>query len=519
MTKRTSILMGGMAAAVALATAGAAGAAPTPLYAGGGTLAEKAYRDLFNAYGSSASGDLCAGRPVCPLASQEVNPNVEGLYVGVGSGNGLKAFDAYDPSLYVSGSKKPDAVPTPSGRDFGAFYGTGTGTSWVPGTGVGPFYPSVTFSGSDAPLGSSDVSAVAALGFGPAIQIPAFVTPIAIPFNPSAGWAPVGGQPPGGSSKVQLSTNTLCGIFTGAITSWTDPAIKADNKGTQLGTGTITVVYRNDSSGTTDIFSVALLNQCGTAAHPTKSTHPVPTQWLTDAGIADNGSAPFYKGSTKFFISVFLAGHLPSNFYNNSAQSGVTGGANGGGGVRTAILANAGSIGYVSPDQTQPSLSTGPAAANVQSYSTFLAGSTPVYMAPTPLGATYAVSSTTPPSFSGSPVPAANPLNWGVTTPTPTSASAYPIAGFTFLDFYSCYKSQAVLTALVGTSAPQGFLAWYYGSSTSTGTPAAILATHGFAPLPGNWITAVKTLLLSPTLAPNVVGKGGCTKNGATKGA
>ena len=93
MTIRTSILMGGMAAAVALTAGGSAfAAAPTPLYGGGSTLVEKAYRDLFNNYGSTASGDLCANlnATIAPCPNTHYNSGVEILYVGVGSGNGLR---------------------------------------------------------------------------------------------------------------------------------------------------------------------------------------------------------------------------------------------------------------------------------------------------------------------------------------------------------------------------------------------------------------------------------------------
>ena len=111
MTKRTSAIMGGMAAVIALTTAASAGAATTPLYGGGSTLVEKVYRDLFDAYGNTAAGDLCAGlSTTCPTT--HYNSSVELLYVGVGSGNGLKALDAHDASLYVTGNKKPDGTPT-----------------------------------------------------------------------------------------------------------------------------------------------------------------------------------------------------------------------------------------------------------------------------------------------------------------------------------------------------------------------------------------------------------------------
>jgi len=507
MTKRTSIIMGGMAAAVTLATAGSAFATPTPLYGGGSTLVEKAYRDLFDAYGSSSAGTLCRPAPViCPTAAQEYNKGVELLYVGVGSGNGIKALDAHSPGLYTNTSKTPDTIPTPSGSDFGAYYGTGTGANWVPSATATNFFPTVTFSGSDNTLGQTDVDAVKSLGFGPVIQIPGVVAAIAVPFHPTAGWKPSGVQPTGGSSKVQLSTNTLCGIFTGAIKVWSDPAITKDNKGVKLGTGKITVVYRNDSSGTTFIFTNALLNQCGTTAHPTKSTHKIPDQWLTDNSITANTKAPFYHSGTSFFINVFNAGHLPSNFYNDPT-TGVTGGASGSGGVKKAIEAVVGSIGYVSPDFVLPVDPTGRQGANLQTYATFSAGTTPVYVAPTPGNATAAMATTKPPTYTK-----ANPLNWGAVSPTPTAAHAYPASGFSFIDLYTCYGSTAVANALVGKTAGSfGYLTWYYGSkSVNQGVPAAILAKDGLAPVPPAWASLINTLLTSSTLGINTPGHGAC---------
>jgi phosphate transport system substrate-binding protein len=517
MINRTSIIMGGMAAAIALtAASGASAAATTPVYAGGSTLVEKVYRDLFNTYGNSSAGDLCRAAPaVCPTKAEEYNSGVELLYVGVGSGNGLTALETHTSSNFVAGGKTPDAVPTPSGHDFGAFYGTGLGAAWVPGTGVGPNFPTVTFADSDSNLAASDVAAVAKLGFGPVIQIPGLVAAIAVPFNPSAGWNPKGVKPTGGSSNVQLSTSTLCGIFTGQITKWSDASIKADNKGTQLGTGTITVVYRNDSSGTTFLFTNALLNQCGTAAHPTNSKYKVPAKWVTDAGVTVNAKAPFYTSNTKFYITLFGKKDLPANFLNNETLTGVTGGANGGGGVKKAILATTGSIGYVSPDNVQPAASTGPQAANIQSYFSFVNKKTPVYIAPTPATATYAMLSQVPPAFNGS---ASNPLNWGATEPVPANAAAYPIAGFSFIDLYTCYKSAATVAALAGTTGKVGYLDWYYGTSTvNKGSPAAILKEDGFAPVPTKWSTAINTLLRSPYLGINVPGTKACAK--ITKGA
>jgi ABC-type phosphate transport system substrate-binding protein len=511
MKSNTLKLAGGFAAAVSLTVGFSAQAATTPLYAGGSTLAEKVYRDLFNAYGSDAGGDLAIGVNTPPASPY--NSGVEALYVGVGSGNAVKALDAYSPSLFTSGSRVPDGTPVASTRDFGPFFGTGTGASWAPG--LSPAFPTINFAGSDNILKSSDVSAVASLGFGPVLQFPTLIAAIAVPFTPSAGWNPQGTEPTGGSSKVQLSTNTLCGIFTGKITTWNNAAITADNKNKVLGTGTITVVYRHDSSGTTFIFSNALLNQCGTTSHPI-STYPVPDQWLTDNGITN--TAPYVSG-TSFFINVFNAGHLPANFYNNSAFAGVTGGASGSGGLQLAVDATAGSIGYVSPDFVQP-VATGKdkngntiaAAANLQTYYTYSAKSTAKYVAPTATAASLVFSTVAPPSFSGSPSPASNPLNWGVTNPTPTNASAYPIAGFTFIDMYTCYASPTVEAALGSTTAGKlGLFRWYYGSSTENGGKvASILAADGFAQVPASWNGSIKELLFtSYATTINVGGKVG----------
>lgn len=471
--------------------------AASPLYSGGGTLAEKAYRDIFNAYGSVAGGDLACGVRTPP--STPYNSAVEVLYVGVGSGNGKKAFDAHDANLYVSGSRVPDSPPVPSTRDFGPFYGSGTGCSWNPAA-SGPAFPTVSFTGSDDPLTASDVSAVTALGFGNPIQVPTLITAITLPFTPTASWTSKGTTPTGGSSAVNLTTDVICGIFTGAIRNWNDPEIKAANKNVQLGSGIIKVVYRHDGSGTTFLFTNALLNQCGTRTNPV-STHPFSTQWLTDNDIPNK--AP-YTSNTSFFINVFNAGHLPTNFINNSSLTGVVGGAQGSRGVQLAVDATPGAIGYVSPDFVRP-IVTGndsnghpiAASANPQTYYTYINKLTPTYIAPTAKNATQIMTGVNPPSFSGSPAPALNPLNWGVVNPKPISKIAYPFGGFTFIDLYSCYASATDVASLVSPTAGKlGLFRWYYGSTTENGGQVnSLLAADGFAPLPTAWVNAARTLL------------------------
>ncbi|MDN5893500.1 MAG: phosphate ABC transporter substrate-binding protein PstS [Nocardioides sp.] len=75
------------------------------------------------------------------------------------------------------------------------------------------------------------------------IQIPNYVSPIAIIFNVE------------GVEELNLTPETLAGIFAGKITKWDDEAIKADNPDTDLPSSKIRPVHRSDESGTTENFT------------------------------------------------------------------------------------------------------------------------------------------------------------------------------------------------------------------------------------------------------------------------
>ena len=56
-------------------------------------------------------------------------------------------------------------------------------------------------------------------------------------------------------TPLKLTPETIAGIYLGSIKKWNDPKIKADNPDANLGDGDILPVYRNDSSGTTAVFT------------------------------------------------------------------------------------------------------------------------------------------------------------------------------------------------------------------------------------------------------------------------
>src|SRR4029077_13519385 len=66
-----------------------------------------------------------------------------------------------------------------------------------------------------------------------------------------------------GVDKLQLSADTIAKIFSAQVTTWDDPAIKADNPDASLPSTKITVVHRSDGSGTTSNFP-----KCRTKAAP-----------------------------------------------------------------------------------------------------------------------------------------------------------------------------------------------------------------------------------------------------------
>ncbi|MCL8026217.1 phosphate ABC transporter substrate-binding protein PstS [Nocardioides bruguierae] len=101
------------------------------------------------------------------------------------------------------------------------------------------------FAGSDAYLtdDEGELSAANEQCGGTAIEVPSYVSPIAIVFNVP------------GVDELNLSPDTLAGIMAGQITQWDDEAIAADNPDADLPSERINAVHRSDESGTTENFT------------------------------------------------------------------------------------------------------------------------------------------------------------------------------------------------------------------------------------------------------------------------
>jgi len=131
----------------------------------------------------------------------------------------------------------------------------------------------VDFAGSDSPLDAEkgELDAAKKRCGGDAIEVPNYVSPIAVVFNVE------------GVDELQLSPKTMAAIFDGKITSWDDAAIKAENPDAKLPSTTIAPVHRSDESGTTKNFT-DYLEKAGGGAW----THPADKVWPIKSGEGAN---------------------------------------------------------------------------------------------------------------------------------------------------------------------------------------------------------------------------------------
>jgi phosphate transport system substrate-binding protein len=135
--------------------------------------------------------------------------------------------------------------------------------------------------------------------------IPASIFPIAIYANL-----------PGFKGTLKLSPATVSGIYAGTITKWNDAAIVADNtdvktkKKTAMPNLDITVYYRFDKSGTSEIFTDWM-------------SQLFPTVWT--------------KGKNGTFTSAFPGTAVPAGTFQSGNQSD---------GLANGVASKAGAIGY-----------------------------------------------------------------------------------------------------------------------------------------------------------------------------
>jgi ABC-type phosphate transport system substrate-binding protein len=355
---------------VALAAAGSIGTAQpaqatatsAAIFAGGSTLASQTFRQLFDCYaGKTVPGDGFTFTTVTTFTSSPpsvgflpadctTNTGVEGLYAGVGSGNGFRGYITDDPTQWYGGTVNPPqtltGVNTASQPPFPAplppFVDSSSGLGAYP-------YPQVDIGLSDSPLppvNSASSTSTTTLtttqitwnpaanwtaastitastfstatynttNFGGPIQMPAFEVGVAIAINTTAPttsgitWAinSTQGMTSGtAGSAIQLTDAQLCAIFSGLVTDWSSTAtIAYMTSGGNAPPATAPFDYANTfNSGT----------NAGTGAVPYVSGGLLPIEVV----FRSDGSG------TSFILTSFLHNYCPL------LDTGTGSGANG----------------------------------------------------------------------------------------------------------------------------------------------------------------------------------------------
>lgn len=426
------------AAAMLSAMQPANAAATNGLYFGGSTLASEAFRQIFDCYtgatvgndGFSFSASFNAAGPtpgLLPSACAGVDPTVQGMYAGVGSGNGFRGYISNNPAQWYSGNvtagsviatpfpaAQPPYVDTLNSVNFGSYpyprVDIGLSDSPLASTlaalttSAFSFTPSANWASGGATattqvaVGTSSPVSYNTAAWGNPIQLPAFEVPVAIPVNVNSTSFQINSQIKSGGAivtggAIQLSSAQLCAIFSGLVTDWnsTTPIPTLSSTGTvanqafnyaNVGNGVataqpyasaslpISVAFRSDGSGTSFIVTNYLKAVCP---------------------LIDPNDTFKYK-------SIFGATNLPSTSFSNlianivtargngswNAAATVAGawvGSSGSGGVQAAVgtaATQAGRIGYVSGDFVKPyAIATNaPYAASVQNEAQRIAGVT-----------------------------------------------------------------------------------------------------------------------------------------------
>lgn len=295
----------------------------------------------------------------------------------------------------------------------------------------------VHFAGSDSILSAGDLATYNSTynvagdpnRYGALLQFPSVATSVTIPFNKAG-------------AALNISDANLCGIFSGQITSWQGVAGSGR-------TGAINVVYRNESSGTSELLTRFLTTVCA-------------SQNLAGTTLKQvNGVPRFSVQST--FKNLFVNNTAPATFVAAPADGGTS--------LYNAVFAATGRIGYVGPDVI-PDLTDATRIATLRGFS------------PDEVSVQETLATIAPPSTVDD---LADPEKWVPVFTNP--ADGYPIAGYTNLVIGQCYRDSNVTTAL------RGYLARQYSPGTAGLNDAAIRA-HGFIPLTQVWRDAIRNNLV-----------------------
>ena len=437
---RTQLL--GAASAAALACFSTAHAASS-IQGGGSTLAQFQYIDEFSIFNASSAGATF------------------GSYWEAGSGSGQTAFLNDDLTCDIN---------KVTGDNGGACSGTAPGTTNY-----------VDYGASDATLSGTQITAWSTATYGQSvsgnlIQLPSMGVGISFPVVNGA---------IAKNGDVSLSDTDLCEIFSGGYTDFSQITDSVTLKGVKknYAAGTINVIYRGDSSGTSFLLTQHLADVC-TAAQTAPGFVFTATTTFASLFNASNGGGSFEKNAAGLYV------------VTSGLTNGVNDGPKGSGGVASQMESapTVGQIGYISPDFTTVDPKSN-ATVNGAKPTLVVAGALQGTKSLLPTvgnitkGLAHPVHGTNlnPPSTAAQ---GANPALWvpGVAK----TSSGYPVVGYTTYDFAQCYADKTVAAGLIS------YLTNHYAKA---GPYAADLKNNGFVDVTNsaasNFVTTITRHILS----------------------
>ena len=464
------------------------------------------------------------GTPSQNCATQHIVTNETTYYVSASAGIGILAAFSHDPTFFGFIDLNDDYFPSVQfgmsttslvSTDVSVYNNGGTETQGKTSITIGQFNQVKCTSGSKNPYPNPLQC------YGPLVQFPFGITPIAFAYNSvyekvlnSNGTETdyhfnIKYSRSDGSGGLRLSPGTYCKVFNGQITNWNDPALKADNGGQPLwdpndpnqGAGwsvTLQIVGRADSSGATSIFSRHLANVCASlnGNQYTTGASTLPSSLLGPTYNVGNPNYPPVAGETPGLFTL-VSGN--SGVAQYTAFTAVPGGSNPSNCNLGTACIQLGRITYSGTDYVLPYvLETQVNTYNLNSAT--LQNSHAQWEAPSAQTALVAYSTIQPPQSNKNGTYCPSCLNFGYrsdptawvqgTSPTavianPTAKYAYPIVGTANWVTYTCYKTVKQQKSLVGV------MNYINNKAINFDPSLGILASAGLSPLSRQWRTAI----------------------------
>lgn len=441
----------------------------------------------------------------------EINPGPTTWYVSTGSGSGILGFFGHDPMFWgpltlTNGDKFffPEVMYALSGAGLTHkivdLYDQGTANRRYC-VGRGECIAIAAPGAVSCTGGSTDPYPNPFYCYGPMVQFPLSIDPIAIAYTNGGVYEKISGtgkkeidyslnvQDGTEDGGLRLSVASLCGIYNGQITNWNDPSLTADNNGTSLedpndptpvGSWSIPLVPvgRSDASGATFAFTRHLAKVCGygtykraTMTLPFKGapcTNPQTGMIAVAAGSTGVASCVNFAQSPEGEGNRCTAGTVLPSGYTDCIQHAF--------------------VGYMGADYVLPFVSKN----GMNTYGLFAAdvqNAQGEFVAPSAEAASIAFADAGPPPPKRK---RSNPWDWNpqALLADPSQSDAYPIVGTTNFLGYTCYASTGTVSNLVGQLN-------YIATAPINTAGKGILDSSGVAALPKTWRKAIEETFVS----------------------